>query len=265
MTQGWFFGKGIWPGHVSNQIAPYRLPKPPPCPNFPSQLREASMRAIFGMAIGAAVLCSALGSREALSAPAFTTKYVYYKVSGDSAAGVYVSMLKRGPHVKGERAYAATSAESSQRGKLELKNSCRIIDYQYSIDFVIRLPKLTGEGSLSPSARARWQQFSGFLRKHEETHRSIWIGCANNIEARVRALRGRSCDEVDRKAQAIREQVQNACNRKHMAFDAAEQKRLAKHPFVKMVLAPIYNPVKAKTKTTKLASKKRKKSAALFN
>lgn len=221
------------------------------------------MRSILGMAIGAAVLCSAWGSREALSAPAFTTKYVYYKVSGDSAAGVYVSMLKRGPHVKGERAYAATSAESSQRGKLELKNSCRIIDYQYSIDFVIRLPKLTGEASLSSGARARWQQFSAFLRKHEETHRSIWMGCAHEIEARVRAVRGRSCDEVDRKAQAIREQIQNACNRKHMAFDTAEQKRLAKHPFVKMVLAPIYNPTKPKT--TKLASKKRKKSAALFN
>jgi predicted secreted Zn-dependent protease len=221
------------------------------------------MRAIFGMAIGAAVLCSAWGSQQALSAPAFTTKYVYYKVSGDSAAGVYVSMLKRGPHVRGARAYAATMMESSQRGKLEQTNSCRISDYQISADFTIRLPKLTNEASLSPSARARWQQFSSFLRKHEETHRSIWMGCAREAEAKVRALRGRTCNEVDRKAQAIREQVQNACNQKHLAFDAAEQKRLAKHPFVKMVLAPIYNPVKPKT--TKLASKKRKKSAALFN
>jgi predicted secreted Zn-dependent protease len=221
------------------------------------------MRSIIGMAVGAAVLLSAWGSQNALAAPAFTTKYVYYKISGDSAAGVYVSMLKRGPHVKGERAYAATSAESSQRGKLELKNSCRIIDYQYSVDFVIRLPKLTNQASLSASARARWQQFSGFLRKHEETHRSIWMGCANEIEAKVRAVRGHSCDEVDRKAQVIREQVQKVCNRKHMAFDAAEQKKLAKHPFVKMVLAPVFS--RGKVKTSTLASKKRKKSAALYN
>jgi predicted secreted Zn-dependent protease len=172
-------------------------------------------------------------------------------------------MLKRGPHVRGEKAYAATSAESSQRGKLELKNSCRITDYQYSIDFVIRLPKLTGEASLSPSARTRWQQFSSFLRQHEETHRSIWMTCAHEVEAKIKALRGRTCEEVDRKAQAIRDQVQKACNRKHIAFDAAEQKKLAKHPFVKMVLAPIYKPTK--TKTTNLAAKKRKKSAALFN
>jgi len=213
------------------------------------------------MAIGTAMLLSALGLNAAEAAPAFTTKYVYYKVSGDTAAGVYVSMLKRGPHVKGEKAYAATSAESSQRGKLELTKSCRIVDYQYRIDFTIRLPKLTDKAELSSSARDRWQQFSSFLRKHEETHRTIWMGCANEIETRVRALRGRTCNEVDRKAQAIRDQVQNACNRKHAAFDVAEQKNLAKHPFVKMVLAPIYKPIK----TVKLAAKKRKKSVALFN
>lgn len=219
------------------------------------------MRVTRGMAIGAAILLSALCFDTARAAPAFTTKYVYYKVSGDTAAGVYVSMLKRGPHVKGEKAYAATSAESSQRGKLELTKSCRIVDYQYRIDFTIRLPKLTDEAALSASARNRWQQFSSFLRKHEETHRSIWMGCANEIEAKVRAVRGRTCDEVDKKAQAIRDQVQNACNVKHAAFDEAEQKKLAKHPFVAMVLAPSTKPIN----TVKLAAKKRKKSAALFN
>lgn len=226
------------------------------------------MRSIMGLAVGAAVVVSTLGSLEAQAAPAFTTKYSYYKISGENAADVYVSMLKRGPHVRGEKAYAATSAESSQRGKLELTNTCRIKDYQYSIDFTIRLPKLANESALAPSARTRWQQFSSFLRKHEETHRTIWMGCAREIEARVKVLRGRSCSEVDKRAQAIREEVQKACNLKHAAFDAAEQKRLAKHPFVKMVLAPIYKPLKGKAlkvNTTTLAVKKRKRSASLFN
>ncbi len=72
------------------------------------------MRSIMGLAVGVALLALAGGSPQAQAAPAFTTKYVNYKVSGDSAAGVYVSMLKRGPHVRGEKAYAATSAESSR-------------------------------------------------------------------------------------------------------------------------------------------------------
>jgi predicted secreted Zn-dependent protease len=172
-------------------------------------------------------------------------------------------MLKRGPHVKGSKAYAATQMESSQRGKLELTNSCRIVDYQYSAVFTIRLPKLTDETALSANALARWQQFSNFLRKHEETHRTIWMGCADEIQTRVSALRGRNCDEVEKRAQAILEEVQQACNVKQVAFDEAEQKRLAKHPFVKMVLAPIYNPAKVKTST--LAPKKRKKAVGLLN
>jgi predicted secreted Zn-dependent protease len=165
--------------------------------------------------------------------------------------------------VKGSKAYAATLMESSQRGKLELTNSCRIADYQYSAEFTIRLPKLIDETSLSPSALARWREFSAFLRKHEETHRALWMGCANQIQTKVSALRGSNCGDVERKAQAIREEIQNACNRKHAAFDASEQKKLAKHPFVKMVLAPLYRPVKVKTTT--LAPKSRKKAAALIN
>jgi len=221
------------------------------------------MRSIIGTAV-VALIAVALGCETGAAAPAFTTRYAYYKISGENAADVYISMLKRGPHVRGEKAYAATLMESSQSGKLQQTNSCRMINYKISAEFTIRLPKLADETALSPSVRSRWQQFSGFLRKHEETHRAIWMGCAKEMEARIGALRAGDCDALERKAQAIRDQVQKACTRKHTAFDAAEQKRLARHPFVKMVLAPIYKPLKPKTAA--FASKKRKKAtAALFN
>ena len=221
------------------------------------------MRSIIGAAVVALIAVS-LGSTTSEAAPAFTTRYAYYKISGENAADVYISMLKRGPHVRGEKAYAATLMESSQSGKLQQTNSCRMINYKISAEFTIRLPKLADETALSPSVRSRWQQFSGFLRKHEETHRAIWMGCAKEMEARIGALRAGDCEALERKAQAIRDQVQKACTRKHTAFDAAEQKRLARHPFVKMVLAPIYKPLKPKTAA--FASKKRKKAtAALFN
>jgi predicted secreted Zn-dependent protease len=221
------------------------------------------MRSIIGAAVVALIAVS-LGSTTSEAAPAFTTRYAYYKISGENAADVYISMLKRGPHVRGEKAYAATLMESSQSGKLQQTNSCRMINYKISAEFTIRLPKLADETALSPSVRSRWQQFSGFLRKHEETHRAIWMGCAKEMEARIGALRAGDCDALERKAQAIRDQVQKACTRKHTAFDAAEQKRLSRHPFVQMVLAPIYKPLK--TNATAFASKKRKKSAAaLFN
>ena len=221
------------------------------------------MRSIIGTAV-VALIAAVLGSETGAAAPAFTTRYAYYKISGENAADVYISMLKRGPHVRGEKAYAATLMESSQSGKLQQTNSCRMINYRISAEFTIRLPRLADEKVLSPSVRSRWQQFSSFLRKHEETHRSIWMGCAKEMEARISRLRATNCDALEREAQAIRDQIQKACTRKHTAFDAAEQKRLSRHPFVQMVLAPIYKPIK--TNAAAFATKKRKKSAAaLFN
>ena len=219
------------------------------------------MRLIRGMVVAAVSVVSIPLAEEVNADPAFSTKYSYYKISGESAPELYLSMLRRGPHVQGEKAYAATSAESSQRGRLEIAaKSCRIADYQYSVEFTIRLPRLADESALSANARGRWRQFSNFLRKHEETHRSIWMGCANEIEAKIRNLRGRTCEEVDARAQRIRDAVQASCNRKHVAFDTAEQMRLAKHPFVKLVLGPLYNPIKPTSRATTVVAKKRKKS-----
>jgi predicted secreted Zn-dependent protease len=219
------------------------------------------MQLMRGLAVLTASAASLLLADNAGADPTFSTKYSYYKISGESAAEVYLSMLRRGPHVQGEKAYAATSAESSQRGRLEIAaKSCRIADYQYSVEFTIRLPRLADESALPGNARGRWRQFSNFLRTHEETHRSIWMGCANEIETKIKNLRGRTCEEVDARAQHIRDAVQAACNRKHVAFDSAEQIRLTKHPFVKMVLGPLYSATKPASRTTTLVAKKRKKS-----
>jgi predicted secreted Zn-dependent protease len=157
--------------------------------------------------------------------------------SGDTAATLYNSMLRRGPHVNGAKAYAATSAESSQRGKLLPGRSCRVKDYRFTIAFTIKLPRLKEGASLPPPVRGRWQQFSAFLKKHEETHRSIWLACARDLETRVNALRADSCEEVDATAGRMWEDIQKSCTKKHDAFDAAEQRRLLSHPFVKLVRA----------------------------
>lgn len=222
------------------------------------------MRAIRAAAVGAAISLSALSGQLADAAPAFTTRYVYYNVTGDTATGVYVSMLKRGPQVNGARAYAATSALPSQRGMLELTSSCRFIDYQYRTDFTIQLPKLTNETVLPARTLDSWHRFSRLLVQHEETHRSIWMGCAREIETRIRALRSRTCEELDEKAEEIRDQVQTACLRRHAVFDAAEQKKLAKHPFVRMVLAPV-STGKSDKPVNLAVTKKRKKAAARIN
>jgi predicted secreted Zn-dependent protease len=171
----------------------------------------------------------------ALAKPTQTTKYTYYTIAGDSAVEIYNSMMKKGPKVNGAKAYAATSATTTQNGKLSQGSSCRIEDYRLKLDFVIKLPKIRNEKVLPAADRKRWQQFAGFLKAHEETHREIWLGCAADLERQVKSIKARSCDEADRKANLLWDKIRASCNKKHAAFDAAEQKKLMSHPFVKMV------------------------------
>ena len=182
-----------------------------------------------------ALLASELAAGAAMAKPAFTTKYVYYMVSGDTPQDIYRSMLSKGPRVNGAKAYAATSAVSAQDGKLLQGQSCKIEDYRLKIDFEIKLPKIRNESVLSASDRKRWQAFARFLKRHEETHRTIWLGCAADLERKVHAINAKSCADADANSAKLWQATRKACSKKHGAFDAAEQKKLMLHPFVQLV------------------------------
>ncbi len=183
-----------------------------------------------------ATLSCLMLSTGAEAQPRQTTKYTYYPIGGDTAVSIYSAMLRRGPHVNGQKAYAATSATTSQDGKLIQAKSCIVQDYRLKIDFTIRLPQIKNEAALPPSDRARWRQFAQFLKKHEETHRSIWLGCAQEMETKARAINAATCDAADAQAAKLWDEMRQNCARKHDAFDTAEQKRLMQHPFVKLVM-----------------------------
>jgi predicted secreted Zn-dependent protease len=190
------------------------------------------MKAIRVWAL-AALAASSAGLAEAK--PAQSTKYTYYTVGGDTAVEIYNSMLKKGPKVNGAKAYAATSATTTQDGKLLQGRSCQVQDYRLKLDFVVKLPKIKNERVLPATDRSRWQQFSAFLKTHEETHRKIWMDCAADLERQVKSIKAKSCEDADRKASQLWDKIRASCNKKHAAFDASEQKRLLAHPFVKLV------------------------------
>jgi predicted secreted Zn-dependent protease len=181
------------------------------------------------------LLLSLLPVLPADAKPVETTKYKYYAISGDNPGEIYMAMVRRGPDVNGVNAYASTLATSSQTGRLMQGKSCRIDGYQVRIDFVINLPRLKNEKALSGATKAKWGQFKSFLKSHEETHRSIWLGCARELEAKIAGIRNTNCKALDKEAARLFEKMRSACQKKHKAFDAAEQEKLLRHPFVKLV------------------------------
>lgn len=168
----------------------------------------------------------------ASAGPAQSTSYSFYKISGKSAAAIYAAMISNGPRVRGAEAYAATTAETTQTGKLVQGSMCQVQNYRLKLDFVIRLPKLTGESAMAAGDRNRWRQFVAFLKRHEETHRSIWLDCAVRLERQVKALRIADCGAADRQAAKLWSATRAQCSARHDAFDAAEQKRIIRQPFV---------------------------------
>ena len=109
------------------------------------------MKAAWAIAAAAAVTAISWGGL-ALAKPAQSTKYTYYTISGDTAVEIYNSMIRKGPKVNGAKAYAATSATTTQDGKLLQGSSCQVEDYRLKLNFVIKLPKIRNEKVL-PAVR----------------------------------------------------------------------------------------------------------------
>ena len=166
------------------------------------------------------------------------TNYTHYLIAGESAEGLYRSMLRKGPHVGGGKAYASTKMVPEVSAKtIETGSGCRIQNFQVNMTFTIRLPQLKKSAKVDADLRRSFSRFYEFAKKHEETHRSIWLKCAAEAEAEVNKVRAKTCSEAEARGLAIVEEVARQCDARHVAFDEAEQKRLVHHPFIKQVLA----------------------------
>jgi predicted secreted Zn-dependent protease len=199
-------------------------------------LGEAQLNKRAVLVLGSILATSFIGE-SALGKPHQTTQYTYYTISGDTPGAIYSTLVKRGPRVGGVKAYAATTAVSSQSGQLIPGKFCSLEDYKFKIDFTIKLPKLKNEAALKGATKADWKKFSSFLKIHEETHRKIWLACASDLEAKVKAIQTTSCAELNEKSTKLWEQMRVSCAKKQDAFDVAEQARLLRHPFVKLVMS----------------------------
>jgi predicted secreted Zn-dependent protease len=100
------------------------------------------------------------------------------------------------------------------------------------LTFTMRLPRLKSGSPMNPDLRGRWVSFEKFVRAHEAGHRTIWMSCAAAIEARVRAIKAKSCQAAQATASAIMNDEWAQCARRHDAYDAAQRNPLMRQPFI---------------------------------
>ncbi len=175
-----------------------------------------------------------------------TTKYRYYAVSGTTAAALHRNMSVPTGFFSSERAYADITMKPKFVGTFTQGKICRIKGFGIKGQFTIRLPKLKSGVKLSRSLDRKFRGFARYVRKHELTHRSIWLGCLKKAQNRISRLRGKSCTRLDQKAADIITAEWKKCGVRNVRFDASEQKRLRRLPLVREAFKPAKRPKRSK-------------------
>ena len=139
-------------------------------------------------------------------------------------------MLSHAPTVNGVRGYGVTAAMPGKQMTVEAckKNG----DYHFGVEFEIHLPRAANPAALSAGELALWNRFAQFVKKHEETHRSIWMNCADEYDQKLRASAPQNCASGQAKVAALWSEMLATCGPKQIAFDAVQRGVLKAHPFM---------------------------------
>lgn len=105
--------------------------------------------------------------------------------------------------------------------------ACVVANLDFSWRFVITLPEAVDKTRMSPATRAKWEEFTAYLKWHEEHHRTIFLRCGNQFMAEAAKItRPRNCFGMKRKVRQFVEERYDACMVTQRAFDRKERKRV---------------------------------------
>ena len=187
-------------------------------------MKAANISAVFGLVL------LAHQAFPAYAQPTSHTTYSYFPVHGSSLPELHRDMLSHGPNANGVRGYGVTAAMPGKQMSVE---ACkRNGDYHFGVEFVIQLPRAQNPAALSAAELALWNRFAQFVKKHEEVHRSIWMGCAAAYDRKLQASASQNCASGQAKVAALWSEMLATCGPKQIAFDVGQRGALKAHPFI---------------------------------
>lgn len=166
-------------------------------------------------------------SATAMAGVSTSTQYRSYTVSGSTAKSL-VSYMKRNPF-RGDRGHAVANVRPYYKLSVATRTSggtCRASTVNLNIRFVMTLPKARSESSMASSTRSAWRSFVSFAKRHENVHRSSYIGCGKSFVAKAQRMTNKSCAGLQAQIRRQLETDKRACERKQTAFDRREYGRV---------------------------------------
>jgi predicted secreted Zn-dependent protease len=191
-----------------------------------NQDRPRRRSSCIGAALLAALLAAAAPARGELR---HTTEYRVNPIKGATPAELWRSMAAR--PIIDEDGPALANITHDHRLAVKTTNSgkaCRVESLDFTWRFVITLPNAVDEARMSTATRAMWREFTGYLKRHEEHHRTIFLACGTDFLAKAAKMTaGGNCRGLERKVRKFIDKQYEACMARQRQFDRDEKQSVA--------------------------------------
>ena len=162
-----------------------------------------------------------------------STRTQSYSVGGTTARSL-VSYMRSNPF-RGSNGDAVANIRPSYSLRIASKQSggtCRPSKVTLNINFVVTVPR--ARSALGGSTQSAWNSFVAFAKRHEDTHRRIYVQCGNAFVAKAERLSSSSCSGLDASIRRLLESEKRACESRQRAFDRTDYGRLTGLALFKM-------------------------------
>lgn len=186
-----------------------------------SRVKRAAGRGALAAMLAGSLCASAFAEVRS------STQTRAYSVGGTTATSLVSYMRSnpfhgsRGDAVANIRPTYGLNITSRQSG-----GSCRADRVTLNIRFVMTLPQARSASAMSSSTRSAWNSFVAFTRRHEETHRGIYVQCGNAFVAKAERLTASNCAALEASIRRLLETEKAVCESRQRAFDRADYGRV---------------------------------------
>jgi predicted secreted Zn-dependent protease len=183
------------------------------------------------------LLCGAIAQADGLSAG---TAYKANPVQGTTAAALWRYMLAH-PIIDPDDGPAFANITHDHKLTFNTTSAgglCRVTGLDFTWSFVITLPKAVSYAGMDAATKRMWDQFTAYLKKHEEEHRAIFMGCGKSFVPAASKLTGLpGCLGMERQVRAFVDRQYAACMDRQRAFDRGQKATVAGLAFVRAAQA----------------------------
>lgn len=166
--------------------------------------------------------------------------YKYYAIDGRTSLEVVASMLRQGPRVNRNHAYATTQTRISDDLDFNGAGNCEAPDVTFTARFVVTLPKHRSPGSMPSSVRGQYNRLMKIILDHENEHVRLQKVCVQKMYNRISKItRPRSCNEFMWQAKAIVKEEWSLCKKQNDALDSRDRDRHDRMPMIAEALKEV--------------------------